>query len=267
MRARINAVQSPPSVVGFTLIELLVVVGIIGIFASLLAGGLSNARFRARVVSCTNNYRQWGIAVGLYSSEDKQGRLPSMSLPLAKFSGYGELSPWFVPMDMGKLMEPYGLGLQQWFCPARLRGYEHAVGRYASVNPGRQLTDVAALTEHWRQEYSFFGGIDHNWYVPRTLEGSNEIFPDPRVVTSRHASGWPRRTEDPSGVTQPILTDWVLGNWNDERTEMNISGGHEFPRFRTRNINLLFLDGHVENRVRTKLTWQIDMPKGYVIPY
>ena len=251
----------------FTLIELLVVIGIIGVLAGLLVGTLGGARFKARVTSCANNYRQWGVSVALYASDDKMGRLPSLSLPLAKFSGYGELSPWFVPLGMARQMEPYGIGVNQWFCPARASSFERASKNFTLRNPGRRLNDIASLTQHWEEEFKFFGDMEHNWFVPRTLEGSDQLFPDPKVVTSREPAGWPRRMEDPVGATQPILTDWVLGVWNDEKTAINISGGHEFPRFFTRNINLLFVDGHVENRSKSKLIWQINFPRDFVIPY
>ena len=67
---------------------------------------------------------------------------------------------------------------------------------------------------------------------------------------------------------QPILTDLTLGSWNDERTQFDIVGtGHAWPFLVTRNINVLFVDGHVETRPKKALKWRIAGPNWGVIPY
>ena len=60
---------------GFTLVELLVVIAIIGILIGLLLPAVQAAREAARRMSCSNNFKQVGLAIHNYHSAYK--RLPS----------------------------------------------------------------------------------------------------------------------------------------------------------------------------------------------
>src|SRR5215831_17324238 len=105
---------------GFTLIDLLVVIAIIAVLIALLLPAVQAAREAARRAQCTNNLKQFGLALANYESAHS-------CLPIADVfgkngfcSGYGfgndcQETPWFVLMlpyiDQGPLYNAFNASI------------------------------------------------------------------------------------------------------------------------------------------------------------
>jgi prepilin-type N-terminal cleavage/methylation domain-containing protein len=236
---------------GFTLIELLVVIAIIAILAALLLPALSAAKFRARCVNCTSNYRQWGIVANMYVGEN-HGMLPTFAMTGSA------LNPWDVSLNMVPGLANYGLTIPMWFCPVRSTEYNDAdAGFYHFYHRHiANLTDLnRALQIHGGLSGAFVT-LYHAWWVPRMLGSGPSQFPSPNMAgtSCRDTNGWPSRVTDRIAGRQPIISDYCNASGTSTNTAAMLNG-HSLGNT-VANVNLGFADGRVETHQHSVIQWQ-----------
>jgi prepilin-type N-terminal cleavage/methylation domain-containing protein/prepilin-type processing-associated H-X9-DG protein len=109
-----------PGSAAFTLIELLVVIAIIAVLIALLLPAVQAAREAARRAQCTNNLKQFGLALANYESANTCLPIADVFGPNGFCGGFGfgngcQETPWFVLMlpyiDQGPLYNAFNASI------------------------------------------------------------------------------------------------------------------------------------------------------------
>ena len=148
---------------GFTLIELLVVIAIIGVLVGLLLPAVQTAREAARRASCSNNCKQFGLALHNFENSHKYFPAACYTVDSAgvgtKGNPSGKEHSWrafiLANIEEGNIMGQYDFGKNWWEntaaaatgssvfkCPSALP----PAGGYASIDGPTRDSDTAAPT-------------------------------------------------------------------------------------------------------------------------
>ncbi|TWT84456.1 hypothetical protein CA13_59340 [Planctomycetes bacterium CA13] len=223
---------------GFTLVELLVVIAIIGVLVGLLLPAVQAAREAARRMSCSNNFKQIGLAIHNYHSSYSQ-----------------------LPIHGSGTWQPSHAATQRWgVCSLSSASYDRASnGGQLSIHVG--LLPFCEQQALWEQisNPAIYNGVNFNAMGPNPTGNNSQLLEYKPFVTEVPTFRCP---SDP-GVGLPAMA----------RTNYALNGGdgpHELGRgpFARWCVTDVTAPGSMsrDNAIRVERE-QVPLCRGFLVPH
>ncbi len=248
---------------GFTLIELLVVIAIIAILAAMLLPALASAKERAMRAKDGSNQHQIGVALGMYTSENRD-YLPAVPQGQAGTAN----AIWDLPRGLADSFSGGSSNLYRgiFYCPESvLLSSRNQDYWWFYTGTGSSDHRVTGYQWMWSRDgtfgrYNQAGGgttlVSPKGYVNRITQSFTNMFPPAQtelvsdvVVSSgiQSGPGTDPKTQQFLGVVSTNPTELPQG-YNSSHMKKNIPAGG----------TIMFMDSHVEWRdFRAMAMWGI----------
>jgi len=234
---------------GFTLIELLVVIAIIAILAAMLFPALSRAKGKAQAAGCLSNTRQIGVALVMYSDENRD-TLPNQWWfvgPYKNSAGKACGGEW--KATPATQLHPLLKNPKVWVCPTKRRGLTYA-------------------TESGEFDPSYTGFLSYGFnylgvFTDGTVRKYSSILKPSEVVAMTEVNGTDNPKEIGGGLgNEKADAAWLDGYWaGGSFPEAKAPTGNQNFRWQSQmkkhnsRVNLVFLDGHSALQRPSSLYW------------
>lgn len=240
-----------PRAAAFTLFELLIVTTVIAVLVAILLPVANAVREQARRIVCASNMRQMGMAFVAYRTEN-DGDYPLVYLPANPISTVSPWNTWTYNPDRGRwfhFLEPYTGTFKVFNCPTSARilpalavldqdlpGYVRGTAVAYWGSPGCALCLTAYNASTWGR---------------RRWTASPPMGPMQEPQVESYLATYNLRRD-----RSPVIFDGL--HWDDQPTAAtSYSRANQYGVWwphRGKLANMVFSDGHVENRYYSAVT-------------